>query len=229
MEQVSTKKMIISDIALLFVAMFWGSNFVVTKEALNLITPFAYLAIRFTISGLIMAAIYWKRMALLKREELMPGILLGFLLFAGFGVQIIGLILTTPAKSGFITGTSVVIVPFLYLDQQNLAALVGNRRGLSWPWGLFLLSFEGQANGLAPGEGRCSNLHRGGYFRGACCFTWHLCRATSWSWLHGKCSLRSVQFWVAFLTEPLQRMFIYPLDIWRPYFTQLSSAPSALL
>ena len=36
MEQVSAKKMIVSDIALFFVAMFWGSNFVVMKEALNL-------------------------------------------------------------------------------------------------------------------------------------------------------------------------------------------------
>lgn len=222
MEQISTKKMIISDIALLFVAMFWGSNFVVTKEALNLITPFAYLAIRFTISGLIMAAIYWKRMALLKREELMPGILLGFLLFAGFGVQIIGLILTTPAKSGFITGTSVVIVPFLYILISKIwprwSAIAGAFLALG---GLFLLSFEGT------GE-RAWLLEKGDVltFIAAVIFAAHIVLLgiyaprsdpmvlATWQML----SAGVFNFVVAFLTEPLQGMFIYPLDIWAAIF-----------
>jgi len=37
--------------------------------------------------------------------------LLGLALFAGYGFQTAGLNLTTPAKAGFITGLSVVLVP----------------------------------------------------------------------------------------------------------------------
>ena len=97
------------------------------KEALNLITPFAYLGIRFTLAGLIMLALFWKRMAQIKPGDLKAGSLLGFLLFAGFGVQTIGLLFTTPAKSGFITGTSVVIVPFLYIMVSKICLLYTSR------------------------------------------------------------------------------------------------------
>ncbi|MGB4682307.1 MAG: DMT family transporter [Dethiobacteria bacterium] len=214
----STKKMIISDVALFFVAMFWGSNFAITKDALNLITPFAYLGIRFTMSGLIMAAINWKRMAQLKRGELMSGALLGFLLFAGFGVQTIGLLFTTPAKSGFITGTSVVIVPFLYILVSKAwpkwSVFVGAFLALG---GLFLLSFEGSGEGAwLPAKGDVLT------FIAAVCFAAHIVLLgiyaprsdplvlATWQLL----SAGVFNFVVAFLTEPLQGMFIYPLWIW---------------
>jgi drug/metabolite transporter (DMT)-like permease len=45
------------------------------------------------------------------RAVLAAPLLLGLALFAGYGLQTLGLSTTTPAKAGFITGLSVVIVP----------------------------------------------------------------------------------------------------------------------
>ncbi len=222
MEQVSAKKMIVSDIALFFVTVFWGSNFVVTKEALNLITPFAYLGIRFTLSGLIMAAVFWKRLALIKPDEIKAGFLLGFLLFAGFAVQTIGLLVTSPAKSGFITGTSVVIVPFLYVLVSKIwprrSAIAGAFLALG---GLFLLSFEGT------GEGAWL-LEQGDVltFAGAVLFAAHVVFLGVYAPRSDPIILAMLQmlsagifnFAVALFAEPLQGMFIYPLQIWAAIF-----------
>ncbi len=49
----------------------------------------------------------------LKREELLAGAALGLFMFGGYAFQTAGLQYTTPAKSGFVTGSSVVLVPLL--------------------------------------------------------------------------------------------------------------------
>ncbi|MBE2236110.1 MAG: DMT family transporter, partial [Anaerolinea sp.] len=46
-----------------------------------------------------------------RLAALLPGILIGAALFAGYAFQTLGLRETTPAKAGFITGMSVVLVP----------------------------------------------------------------------------------------------------------------------
>ncbi len=111
---VNRKKTIAADISLFFVAVFWGLNFVVIKEALEIITPFAYLGIRFTLSGVILIPLFWKRLIKANVGDYLAGCLIGLFLFGGFAFQTVGLLFTTPAKSGFITGSAVVIVPFLY-------------------------------------------------------------------------------------------------------------------
>lgn len=108
------KRGTIADLALLLVAVVWGSNFVIMKDALDHITPFAYLGIRFTLSFLIMVVIFWERVKKINVQDIIAGSIIGFFLFAGFATQTIGLLYTTPGKSGFITGINVIIVPFLY-------------------------------------------------------------------------------------------------------------------
>ncbi len=49
----------------------------------------------------------------LKKEELLAGAALGFFMFGGYAFQTAGLQYTTPAKSGFVTSSSVVMVPLL--------------------------------------------------------------------------------------------------------------------
>lgn len=108
------KKSLLADFALLMVAVVWGSNFVVMKDALELITPFMYLSLRFGVSFFILVVLFYKRIGRLKFEEIKAGSIIGFFLFSGFALQTVGLLSTTPGKSGFITGMNVVIVPFLY-------------------------------------------------------------------------------------------------------------------
>jgi drug/metabolite transporter (DMT)-like permease len=49
----------------------------------------------------------------MDRNILKYGIVIGVSLFSGYGFQTVGLQYTTPANAGFITGLSVVVVPFL--------------------------------------------------------------------------------------------------------------------
>ena len=49
----------------------------------------------------------------LEREELFAGLRLGFFMFLGYAFQTAGLQYTTAANSGFVTGSSVVLVPLL--------------------------------------------------------------------------------------------------------------------
>ncbi len=60
-----------------------------------------------------MSAYRLKALRNLKKEELLAGAALGFFMFGGYAFQTAGLLYTTPAKSGFVTGSSVVLVPLL--------------------------------------------------------------------------------------------------------------------
>ncbi|MCL1865747.1 MAG: DMT family transporter [Spirochaetes bacterium] len=105
------KKQIIADILLLIVVIFWGYSFVAVKDALVYISPFNFLAYRFTISFLILIVIFNKRLAKLNKETIIHGIIIGTFLFFAYAFQTVGLQYTTASNGGFITGFSVVLVP----------------------------------------------------------------------------------------------------------------------
>lgn len=107
------KKEIIADIALLLVAASWGLNFVITKNALASISPFLYLGIRFLLASVLMIAIFFKNIKHIKLEDIKGGLIIGLFISTGFITQTVGLLYTTPSKSGFITGSNVVMVPFI--------------------------------------------------------------------------------------------------------------------
>ncbi|MBB6444630.1 drug/metabolite transporter (DMT)-like permease [Bacillus benzoevorans] len=124
---------IIADISLLLVALVWGATFVIVQNALFLLEPFTFNGIRFTIAGLLLLT--WlllferKQLRKLERRILLSGILIGFWLFVGYAAQTAGLIYTTSAKAGFITGLSVVLVPvfsyFLLKHKPSQHAILG--------------------------------------------------------------------------------------------------------
>jgi len=102
-----------AELLLIATTFFWGSTFVVVKDALADAAPFPFIAVRFTLGGLLMLGVMarWR----LPRETLVPGVILGVLLFAGCALQTWGLVFTTPSKSAFITGFSVILVPLISL------------------------------------------------------------------------------------------------------------------
>ncbi|WDV45666.1 DMT family transporter [Clostridiaceae bacterium M8S5] len=122
-------KGIYADIALLFVAMCWGAGFVVLKDALDTISPLNIMAIRFTLAFIIMAIIFKSKFREIKMSDLKAGIVIGVFLFLGFAVQTIGLKYTDPGKQAFLTGTNVVMVPFLvwivYKKMPDKYSLIG--------------------------------------------------------------------------------------------------------
>ncbi|MDD4753986.1 MAG: DMT family transporter, partial [Desulfitobacteriaceae bacterium] len=106
------KKQLGADLALLFVAAIWGATFVTVKNALADITPFYFNALRFSLAALILGVISWRKLPLLNKSLIASGSLIGFFLFAGYSFQTIGLQYTSASNAGFITGLSVVLVPF---------------------------------------------------------------------------------------------------------------------
>jgi drug/metabolite transporter (DMT)-like permease len=108
------KKSVLADMSLLIVAIMWGGGFIAVKGALDSITPYYIMSMRFSISVIIMLVILRKKIKHITKKELMVGTLVGLLLFLGFAAQTIGMKYTTAGKNAFLTGTNVVIVPFLY-------------------------------------------------------------------------------------------------------------------
>lgn len=105
------KNQVKADLALLFVTISWGASFLLTKNALDGLETFNFLAVRFGIATLISMVVFIKDMLRMNRKTLFLGIGVGALMFASYGLQTVGITMTTISKSAFITGTSVLMVP----------------------------------------------------------------------------------------------------------------------
>lgn len=104
----------IANLVLVFVAVLWGSGFVVSKMVLDGgITPgFANFS-----RGLLFAAMaflcFRRRICAMTKNDLKIGIISGLINFAGYLTQTIGVAYTTPSNNAFICASYVVFVPFL--------------------------------------------------------------------------------------------------------------------
>jgi drug/metabolite transporter (DMT)-like permease len=85
------------------------------QDALALYPLFAFLAVRFAISTLVLAPFAFRSLRTLSRAGYTAGVGVGVLLAAAYGLQTAGLDLTTVASTGFITGLYVVFAPILAL------------------------------------------------------------------------------------------------------------------
>jgi drug/metabolite transporter (DMT)-like permease len=102
-----------ADALLLLIALIWGSTFVLVKESVARFPVFAFLCIRFSLAGLVLAILFGSRLRRMSGPMAGAGALIGLALFGGYAFQTVGLQYTTASKAGFITGLSVVIVPLL--------------------------------------------------------------------------------------------------------------------
>ena len=114
---------------LLLVTIIWGGGFVASDMALETLTPFQIMTIRFLIAAILMTFLGRKQIPSITKEEVKCGFWLGTALFAGFALQIIALQFTTPSKNAFLTATNVVFVPFIalviYRKKIAVKSLVG--------------------------------------------------------------------------------------------------------
>jgi drug/metabolite transporter (DMT)-like permease len=102
-----------ADLALMFCSLIWGASFVVVKNALDHASVFVFLAVRFTLAAALMAMLRPRVIGRIDRQEIFAGMRLAFFMFAGYAFQTTGLQYTTASNSGFVTGSSVVLVPVL--------------------------------------------------------------------------------------------------------------------
>ena len=103
----------LATLLLAAVTTIWGSTFFLIRDVVQQLSPTDFLAIRFTIAAAAMMAVFWRPMLALTRRELTVGIGLGTLYGVAQILQTIGLAHTEASRSGFITGTSVVLTPII--------------------------------------------------------------------------------------------------------------------
>ena len=102
--------------ALVIAAFFFGDTFPLVRNALEDVTPFAYLLLRFGIAVVVLIpfAIAIARAQGEDRRLLVRiGLIAGVLLFGGYATQTVGLQYTSPSTSAFITGLYVCFTPFI--------------------------------------------------------------------------------------------------------------------
>lgn len=143
-----------AEAALLLNTVLWGSTFVVVKEALDFVSPLVFLTLRFVVATAALAALLGP--AALRRRasarEWGAGVLCGTFLFSGYILQTMGLRLTTPPKSAFLTGLTSVMVPFgaalVYRIRPQVSEVVGVMLATA---GLALMTLNGPVGAVIPG------------------------------------------------------------------------------
>ena len=85
---------------LVLVTVIWGGGFVASDMALDSLSPFQIMTIRFLLASVLMGGISIRNLKGIKKEEVTAGVFMGAALFIGFSLQIIGLQYTTPSKNG---------------------------------------------------------------------------------------------------------------------------------
>src|SRR6056297_2166921 len=129
MDSINKAKVIKADLSLLFIVIIWGTTFPLMKIALENVSPFHFISLRFIIAFIILTAILNTKLKNISYRTIKIGSFLGLWLFFGFAFQIYGLQFTTASRSGFITGLSVIIVPvlsiFILKDKPSLSSWMG--------------------------------------------------------------------------------------------------------
>ncbi|MCK6628069.1 MAG: DMT family transporter [Anaerolineae bacterium] len=144
-----------SEIIFVVVVMIWGVTFIFSKDALQVIGPFAYNTIRMLMGAVTLVLLVRRDWRLVNRTYWWPSLVTGFVLFASYAVQAYGMQFTTASKAGFLTGTNLVYVPILSAWLLRRAPSRTAVAGVLLAFvGLYLISFEGGLGGLtiAPGD-----------------------------------------------------------------------------
>lgn len=108
-----------AEFILLGVVAAWGLTFPAIKAAVTDVTPAMFMALRFGLVLIGLAAIGRGRYSKDLRASWKSGLILGLLLWASYLFQAIGLEHTTATRSAFITGLSFVIVPLVYIPLRR--------------------------------------------------------------------------------------------------------------
>lgn len=106
---------VLSRLALLTTAIVWGSSLVVVSLIKDAFAPNMVLAIRFSVASIVLALIFAPRFKYYNKSYLINGLIIGFFLFIAYSSQTIGVTTAggAPGRSGFISASYCVIVPFL--------------------------------------------------------------------------------------------------------------------
>lgn len=142
-----------AEFALFLVVVVWGATFVSVQKAIEEIPVHSFHVLRFGVASVILLPLLLLRRMRQKQPAKgdprilwKAGLLTGLSLWLGYTCQTTGLLYTTPAHSGFLTGLSVVVVPPLALlflkEKMNRDVITGVLLAAA---GLGLMTFGGEA------------------------------------------------------------------------------------
>jgi drug/metabolite transporter (DMT)-like permease len=168
----SRRTTLLATAALLAMTACWGSTFFLIKDLLDRVPTLDFLAVRFTIAGLVMLAVAPRAVARLSPESRRHAVALGALYGVAQILQTAGLAHTAASVSGFITGMYVVATPLL-------AAVLLRTRITAVTWAAVLLATAGLGvltlDGVAIGYGEAITLV------GAILYALHIVGLGAWS------------------------------------------------
>ncbi len=141
-----TKSKYFSEAVLLLVTLFWGVTFVAVKSSLKDVSPMLFLGFRFSIATILFIPLFYKNRKQLNIQSILPGLFLGLLIFLSFASQTAGLQFTSATKSGFLTGSIVVLVPLFQLIIKKKKPTKGALIGVGFVFaGIIILSSGGKS------------------------------------------------------------------------------------
>ena len=133
----------------------WGSTFFLIRDLVETVPPVDFLAVRFSLSAVILVVVFWRPLRALTRRQVLVGVGLGALYGLAQIFQTQGLATTPASVSGFITGTYVVLTPVF-------TALILRERVPGSTWAAVGLATVGLAllslNGFSVGVGEAITL-----------------------------------------------------------------------
>lgn len=102
-----------AELLMASVSLAWGSSYLLMKIGLDGIGPYNLIALRFGIAFFAMSLIFLPRYRQLSAATLAKGVFTGIILFLIFYGMVNGVNHTTASTAGFLTSTTVVMVPVL--------------------------------------------------------------------------------------------------------------------
>jgi len=103
----------VATLLLVSLTAIWGSTFFLIRNVVVEMSPGDFLAVRFTIAAVAVLAAFWRPLLALRKREIQVGVGLGVAYAVAQFMQTVGLAHTEATRSGFITGTYVVLTPVL--------------------------------------------------------------------------------------------------------------------
>ena len=108
------------------ITIVWGSTFFIVKDTVETVNEFYIVFVRNGIAAALILPYVWKKKGyiLFQKQNVIFGAVIGFLLALTYTSQTIGLKYTSSGHSAFITGSAVVVVPFImaFFFKQKLKA-----------------------------------------------------------------------------------------------------------
>lgn len=196
-------KKLTADLMIILSAVLWGGEYVVVKGVLEYLPPNWINAFRFIAAAVLMLPLFYRTIRRMNIAEIKAGMILGVFMFGGFTLQTVGIQYTTAGKSGFLTSTYVVMVPFIvWILRKKFPGIKAIISAFICTAGFALLSLE---EGLSFNPGDIMTLGA------ALCFSGSIIGFDHYSKIHEPLNLTFVEMgfggilslFLALITEPV--------------------------